>query len=359
MNIIQILPGKVWGGAEQYVIDLSKELIRHGHHVTFVSRRSKVITEIIKRKFQLKTLPFMFTLDLFTAYLLASIIRKENIDVIHIHDVRFIATTVLAKKWSKRDVKIILTRHVARASHTSLFLRRNFVHLHYMIFVSQMAYDLWINTNGWMPKDKCKVILNSIPFQENEEHIETFTEKFALDEGIPIIVFTGRVRKSKGCMVLLQAVARLKKFRFHLVYIGKCKPDSYESKLRKEANLLGISGRVSFYGFTKQARHLIYQADIGVVPSIVCEACPLSPMEFMQAGKYVITTDNGAQQEYIKDNETGMLVPPGDVEKLSDALLKAIINKQERFRIGQNAQLYFNHSLSYDKFYQKTINCYI
>jgi glycosyltransferase involved in cell wall biosynthesis len=358
MNIIQIIPGKIWGGAEQYIYDLTKELIRQGHHVTLISRNSKAVSEIIKHDFPLTTLPFIFSLDLYSAYRLATIIRKESVEVIHIHDVRFVPTAILAKKWSGRDLKVILTRHIARASRTSRIHRGSFMQLHRMIFVSQLAQDLWNQVNTWMPDDKFEVITNSIPRQLDSGGTETLIDKFALTGDVPIIVFTGRVRKSKGCMVLLEAIAKIKKIRFHLIYIGKCKPKSYGEKLRKRADALGVSGRVSFYGFTNNARQLISQADIGVMPSIVREACPLSPMEFMQAGKCVIVTNNGAQREYIQNGETGILVPPNDVDELSNALLKVIVNEGERSRIGSNARQYFDSHLNYDKFYQKIIDCY-
>ena len=37
MNIVQIFPGMIWGGAEQYVLDLGLHLIEQGHNTTFVA----------------------------------------------------------------------------------------------------------------------------------------------------------------------------------------------------------------------------------------------------------------------------------------------------------------------------------
>ena len=60
--------------------------------------------------------------------------------------------------------------------------------------------------------------------------------------------------------------------------------------------------------------------DIGIVPSLWRESFGLSVIEFMQQEKVVITTNNGAQPEYLSNNETGILIPPNNSDILADAI---------------------------------------
>jgi len=358
MRILQIIPGKVWGGAEQYILDLSKALAGQGHTVFILSRKSKAVTGRLEKEMPFATFPFCGSMDLRAVLSLARYIKTTAVDVLHVHDTSFVPVVVLAKALSGSNAKIILTRHIARKSRVLPFYRPMFRRLHRVIFVSGLAERLWLSVNGWMPEDKLTVIHNSIPECGCASGMPSLRRLYGIDKDTPLLMFTGRVRRSKGCAVLIEALARIRQEPFHLVFVGRCKPLSYEEKLRKFARSLGIGGRVSFYGFTSDVRMLIREADIGVSPSIVREACPLSPMEFMQAGKCVIATNNGAQPEYITHGETGLLVAPGDVVHLADSVKVVLEDKSFRERLGNSAKDYFEKNMNYSLFLARILAAY-
>ena len=186
----------------------------------------------------------------------------------------------------------------------------------------------------------------------------TLRRELGIGDEAPILMFTGRVRKSKGCSTLVEALSKIKDLPFHMVFVGKCKPLSYAGRLMADAERLGLAGRVHLYGFTPDVRKLINEADIGVAPSIVREACPLSPMEFMQAGKCIVATNNGAQPEYITDGKTGLLVPPADSEALATALRPVVSDAGLRSSLGSSAKEYFSQSMSYSAFLGKITDAY-
>ena len=358
MNIIQIFPGKVWGGAEQYILDLGTALEKQGNHIHYFAYNTPAITNRLQGKVKLTTLRFAGILDWSTINQLSKFIQEKQIDVIHIHDTRFVPMVVLAKRRSKQAVRIVLTRHIARASKVNWFYRSLFKSLHQIIFVSNLARKMWEEANTWMPKEKMTVIHNSIPETYDEQEGDSLRQRFNIAQETPLIVFTGRVRRSKGCAVLVEALAAIKHLPYHMVFIGTCKPKDYNNQLINHAKRLGIAERISFYGFSNQTRLLIKEATIGVAPSIVREACPLSPMEFMQASKCIIATNNGAQPEYITSRETGVLVSPKSVEELSSALEELIQNPSLCSRIGEQAKEYFNKHMSYAMFIHKITSCY-
>lgn len=356
MNILQLFPGKIWGGAEQYILDLSTALSKQGHQVFFLARDNRAVTKRLTG-YPFKTLPFLHAWDLYSAYRIARIIRTENIEVMHVHHHKFVPLAHIAKHWSKRPVRIIFTRHDTHSNRVGIFYRRAFNALHAFIFVSKFTQDRWLKSNPWTPKDKCNVVLNSIPPVSSDTD-ESLREKYAIPTTTPLVVFAGRVRKSKGCSLLLDALVRLRELPFHVVFIGNCKPKNYQKKLQKLALQYHLADRISFYGFSNNVRNLIQEADIGVAPSIVREAFHLSPLEFMQAGKCVIATTSGGQTEYIFSRKNGMLVTPNNTDQLTEALRSALISPELRQELGNKAKRYFDEELHYGKFIEHILQCY-
>ncbi len=359
MNVLQIFPGKVWGGAEQYVLDLGNTLIAQGHNVWFLARRSRAVADRLCENMGVEFVPFMCRWDFRLAAKLTCLIKEKEIDVLHIHDTRFVPMAIVAKIRSHRNVRVVLTRHIARASRTGCLCRSFFKKLHAIIFVSHLAKMLWLEVNRWMPEELCHVVLNSVQQPPIAPVVvESLRERFTIPEGVPLILFTGRVRRSKGCEVLIRALAAISHIPFHVVFIGTCKPRNFSERLAELACRLKIGDRVSFYGFSHNVRQLICECDIGVAPSIVREACPLSPMEFMQAGKCVVATDNGAQCEYIESWKDGVLVPPADVDALAHVLERLLTDTNKRKQIGHEAKLKFDEMLNYSRFMKEILAVY-
>lgn len=351
MKIIQVFPGKIWGGAEQYILDLGKALQQSGHEVLYVARDCPALRQRLNGHTDFVTFKFRHSLNIGFLFSFSHYLKQQKVDVIHIHDTRFVPVTVGAAILSHSNAKIVLTRHIARGTMVNPLFRLFYHRLHNIIFVSQLAQSLWMRANPWIKSDCCHAVLNSIPDTSCKTTC-SLRERYHLPANIPLLVYTGRVRKSKGCEVLLKALSHIQHLPFCMVFIGACKPADYDHHLMKLARKLGIADRVHFYGFSSNVRALIQQSDIGVVPSIVREACHLAPMEFMKEGKCVITTNNGAQPEYIENGKTGLLIAPDNVHELATALIEVIEHKDLRTTLGENARIYFNEHLRYQRFYR-------
>ncbi len=356
MKVVQVFPGKVWGGAEQYVLDLGSELAARGHSVSYVSRDSEAVASHLREDaVDCRALPFSWSLDLRTISGLAEIIRDA--DVVHVHSVKAVPIAVLAKKKSGSRARIVLTRHDAHRTPVNPLFRRFFRQLHRIVFVSGMTKRSWHGANRWFPEEKCVVVHNSIP-PYADTAAESLREKFGIPASVPLIVFSGRVRESKGCGVLVDALGRIADRPFALVFLGACRPADYADKLMKAARAGGIADRVHFYGFTTHARALMRQADIGVAPSVFRDPFCLSNIEFQQGGVAIVTSNNGGQPEYVTDGVTGLLVNSGDAVQLAGAIASLLDDEALRKRIASAGHEYFNSHLSYGRFVDKIIDAY-
>lgn len=358
MNIMLIFPGKVWGGAEQYVLDLGMALSAAGHNVTYVCRSSEAVTSRLDGRVDFSVIEMGSIFDRKSAKKLSLLL--DGIDVVHLHEAVQVRIVMQAAAIAGVSPRVVLTRHIARASRTMPWHKKAMKGLHRMIFVSDLARTLWCGANKWMPEDRCVTIHNSIPpFKDNARGAgEDLRVRYGLPDNVPLIMFTGRVRKSKGCAIIVEALARLKELRWMMLFVGTCKPSDYDKELLVNAREAGIADRIGFYGFSDNVRALLRQADIGVAPSIVREACPLSPMEFMQASKCIIATNNGAQPEYITHNKTGLLVAPNSVDELESALREAITNSEKRMDIGRAAGAFFESNMNYTSFINAVTEAY-
>lgn len=77
----------------------------------------------------------------------------------------------------------------------------------------------------------------------------------------------------------------------------------------------------------------------GLVPSVWREPCPTTTIEAMAVGRPVIGTRIGGIPDQIVDGEHGILVPPGDVPALKQAMERLIANPALRARMGEAAKL--------------------
>lgn len=339
MKITEIIPGKVWGGAEQYILDLGRALTERGHEVEYVCRDASAVTS----RLDAEGIPYR---------LIGKGLQAElaDADVVHIHDSKFVKPTIKTAQRSGKTPRVVLTRHIARGSRVMPWNRRYWRELHRIVFVSRIARDLWTGANGWMPAEKCAVIHNSIPAIAEKTEVRNLREEFGIGKDTSLLMFTGRVRRSKGCEVIIKALGKLKELPWAMVFVGATKPADYRTKLEKLVEAEGVAGRIFFTGFTPDARSLVGQADIGVQPSIVRESFGLSMLEFMQAGKPIVTTDNGGQREFITDGADGFLIPPSDTDALTDALSRLISDKYLREKMGASGQSAYADRLSYDSF---------
>lgn len=128
------------------------------------------------------------------------------------------------------------------------------------------------------------------------------------------LLFAGQLIRGKGVQVLLEAMARLDASRT-LDVVGA---GNMESRLKAQAERLGLGGRVRWRGFAENARDWMAAAACVVVPSVWQEPYGLVAAEAVALGRRVVASDIGGLPEACGGKAT--LVPPGDAAALAAAL---------------------------------------
>ncbi|WP_207428467.1 glycosyltransferase family 4 protein [Pedobacter sp. SYSU D00535] len=93
---------------------------------------------------------------------------------------------------------------------------------------------------------------------------------------------------------------------------------------------------------------LYNSAQIFISPSL-SEGWALPPAEAMACGCAVICTDIGGHQDYAIDQETAILVPTKNVQKLAAAIISLIGDNDLRIRIAQKGHANIVNNFSWDR----------
>jgi glycosyltransferase involved in cell wall biosynthesis len=151
------------------------------------------------------------------------------------------------------------------------------------------------------------------------------------------VLFVGRIDSNKGIFDLLHAFARTAQALplARLVVAG----DGKLTEARRLTAELGISGLVSFKGWitSSELATEFACATVFCLPTY-CENLPMSLLLAMAAGVPVVSTPVGGIRELIETESSGMLVPPGDVAALSNALERMLLNAGLRRRLACSAR---------------------
>jgi rhamnosyl/mannosyltransferase len=151
------------------------------------------------------------------------------------------------------------------------------------------------------------------------------------------VLFTGRLVAYKGCDVLLRALEHI---HADAIFAGD---GPLRGELTALSEALGVSNRVWFRGDVSP-EHLLalyHAADVFVLPSVTrAEAFGFVQVEAMACGTPVISTNLPTGVPWVNQHRiTGMVVEPGDVQALRDALTSLLLDPTTRDRMGAAARL--------------------
>lgn len=146
--------------------------------------------------------------------------------------------------------------------------------------------------------------------------------EFGIPIDAPLIGSVGRLTAQKGFGFLIEAatqvLAELPNARLLIVGDGELR-----SELQSQVEALGIAGSVQLTGPRHDIDELLPEFDL-FVSSSLWEGLPTVILESMAAGVPVVATDVSGTRELVRDQVTGLLVPPGNVTALAAAMIRAL-----------------------------------
>lgn len=151
----------------------------------------------------------------------------------------------------------------------------------------------------------------------------------------PVVLNVANIRVEKDTCGLLAGFARLRQARpdAHLVCVGAVRSDEYWREVQRTLTRLGLNGHAHFPGEFCEAWQLMAGADVFCLgsraesmPNVILEAMsqrvPIVSTAVGDVGRMGAVGSDGPW--ILRDNETGLLVPPGDWAALALALARVL-----------------------------------
>ena len=255
---------------------------------------------------------------------LKSITNRESFDIVH----GFNIPSAYAMKYAKGKKKVLSVHGVFSEQVDTL-------HSKSISSVAKIAESQVLNWPDKLTTDsKATQKLYKEKFDLNFEYLPSplDIQKFSSISDVPKIenqiAYVGRDSYEKGIDILKQAESKIDG---NVVY---CTDRSWDDAMK-----------------------IIKSSQVIVVPSRM-ESLPTTVKEAFYLNVPVVATNVGGIPELIKDNETGILVPSENPDKLANAVNELLSDKQKAKRLANNGNKFIKNNMTWDIILPKYIQFY-
>ncbi len=304
-NILEFCLSPDLGGLELFMVSCY-ESFKEKTNCKIIVALDKKLDNFVEddKKFHLKRNKFF---PIVPALKLAKFIDKHEIDMIHFHWTRDIATVVLAKTISKRKPKIMQTRNMTMTRFKDdvyhKWLYKNIDTLH------AVTYQVKTQLEKFIPLEiRPKVEMFYMGTKEKEidnTRVDELKKLYDLGESF-IVGIVGRIEEVKGQYLVLEAIAKLKELDIKALIVGHTMDEAYLKSLKQQVKDLGIEQSVVFTGFTREVDTHMQLFDVNILATPK-ETFGLVVIEAMMNKVCMIATNKAGPLEIIDDGVNGLL----------------------------------------------------
>lgn len=261
---------------------------------------------------------------------LAEIVREHDVAIVHSNTMRANVYALIAARRTGRP----FVWHVHEIHERGWYVRLLCALADRVIAVSQAA------SSPIHCGEKANVIHNGLVLEDFEPARDRngLRSEFGLPLDVPVIGSIGRSGPSKRQDLFLRAAARVRQQHPDACYavVGETVfPMGHDQlgKLRAQALELDLLDHVVFPSFRSNVADLLSTFNV-VVHTAEAEPFGRILIEAMAMGQPVIAFAEGGVPEIVVDGETGLLVEPGDIEGMADAVVALLHDPDRRREMG-------------------------
>jgi glycosyltransferase involved in cell wall biosynthesis len=349
-----------WRGGQQQVLLLAGGLARRGVGVTLAAPAASALIERARGAgLPVESLAARGDLDPAAALRLARLLRSERFDLIHCHTAHAHGVALLGLRFLARAKrpKLVVSRRVAFSSASSFLTRNKFRGADLILAVSQAVREGLIGA-GIEPA-RVAVVRDGIALDRkpvDPAERERIRRLFRLAPADRLVLHLAHLGAEKGQTDLIAAVPRI-----HAAVPNACIAIVGQGVMRErlERQAASLGTRIFFVGFWPPGRvpALLAAADVFVLPSRR-EGLGSVLFEAMAAGLPIAASRTGGIPEIVCDNETGLLVPPGDPPALADAVTRLLTDPQLSARLAAAALEFVRREGSAERMIDETLAAY-
>ncbi len=181
-------------------------------------------------------------------------------------------------------------------------------------------------------------------------------KELGLGPEIAVVGMVGRLEPIKNPRCLIEAAKLIAEdytdVKFLVIGEGSLRP-GLEARCKK----LGIWDKFKFLGWREDVPEIISVLDLLILPSLN-EAVGRVIIEAAACSVPTIASNVGGIPEVIKDNQTGLLVPPRNVKVLASAVTALLKDKEVRQVLGEEAKKWVDYKFSAEFMVERIVKLY-
>jgi glycosyltransferase involved in cell wall biosynthesis len=298
--------------------------------------------------------------------------RLSGFDLVHLHYPFFGgAEPVIVRKALRPDQGLVMSYHmdaVASGVKGAIFSAHRRILFPWLvnrvdrILVSSLDYAKHSALNELNIEDRLEEHPFGVDLERFHPGEETqLREKHEIRHATPVLVFVGGLDSAhafKGLPELFQALEAIKDYDWHLVIVGE---GELKETYRANAEAKGLINKITFAGSVSDEDLPRYYrlACMHLFPSTKrAEAFGLVAVEAAASGIPTIASALPGVRTVVRDGDTGLLVPPGDVEELTNAITLLLEQTDLRERFGMSAREHVQQNYSWPSLMDKLEETY-
>lgn len=365
IKVLHIVYSLTAGGAERIVVNYATKFNSDNFNVQICALKSGGFFENILKQYRTTYVVLNKSkyIDFFALYKLIKFIRKESIDIIHMHG--FPANYYGTISGIICGIKVLIrTEHNIEIRKGFLNITRSILRDFFGIFqknIIAVSNNVKISheKNKIFSKKKHIVLYNGVPEHKISEYptISSYREEFGIKNYHHVTIgIIGSLTIQKGHEVFFEAldIIRCNGYNFKAVIVG-------DGPRRNELSLivknLGLNNFVCFTGVRQDVGNIINCLDILCLSSH-WEGFPMVILEAMAAKKPVISTNVGGVNEALLHKKTGLLVLENAPDQISEAIIYLINNPDIRERMGHQGYLHYKKNFTLKQQLDRTEDLY-
>ena len=366
--VMQIIPSLGAGGAEQGCIDVAAELVKSGAKSIVVCHGGHRIPEIlrggsihIEMPVHSKN-PFIMWRNIAR---LRKAIREHDVDIVHARS--------RAPAWSawkaveNTKARFMTTCHAPFniSGDMKKFYNSSIARGERVIAISNYVKEYLLKNYEIDPRN-IRVIHRGVAIEKFHPnavaptHLIKLTKDWRLPDGCTIVMMPGRLTRWKGHLVLVDAMAKLKRDDVFCVMIGDDQGRTeYTAEVETAIKEKGLEGRVRMVGHCSDMPAAYMLANVVVSASTDPEGFGRVPIEAQAMGRPIVATNHGGAMETIIAGQTGWLVPPNDADALAAAIDEALsLDAEQRSFMATHAMMHIADNFTRGRMVDETMDVY-
>lgn len=365
-RLLWLIDSLTMGGAEALVLPFARAARKRAVELTICARTTiggnPLEQELRSASVNVVNLDARNLRDVGAMRRLSRLVRDLRPEIIHAH-LTYAAIWGSLIAWRHR-VPFVASLHVPPSRDGGL---RESIRQRLMVFllnrlsarvvvVSRALVHQWEKITS-LDSSKIAIVHNGIDLEPvSPETDGSIRQELGIGSEAPLIATVAVLRRDKGIDTLLRAAREVLDRRGDcvLVVVGD---GPMKDEWKSLADDLGITRSVRWTGFRRDVASILAEADLFVLPTLR-DAFPTVLLEAFAAGAPVIASEVGGVPEIVEDERTGMLVPPGDMRALADAINRALGDASWRDRAAEAARTKVERDFSVDAWFTRLENLY-